>query len=78
MDDTSIGNTPGETAKEDGFRAGLALGVGVEYAMSDRWSLKAEYLHLDFAEVDGQSTNDEDYTFDSNVNIFRIGANMQF
>lgn len=78
IDDTSIGNTAGETAKENGMRAGLALGVGVEYAMSQAWSVKAEFLHLDFAQVDGLSDNNEDYSFDSNVNIFRVGANMQF
>lgn len=78
VDDTSIGNTPGETAKESGLRPGLAIGLGVEYAMSETWSMKAEFLHLNFAEVNGSSTNNEDYTFDSSVNIFRVGANMQF
>ncbi|MBL8791046.1 MAG: porin family protein [Rhizobiales bacterium] len=78
VDDTSIGNTAGETAKESGLRPGLALGLGVEYAMSQTWSLKAEYLYLNLAEVNGQSDNDEDYSFDSSVSIIRIGANMQF
>lgn len=78
IDDTSIGNTPGESAIEDGMRVGLALGVGVEYAWDERWTLKAEYLHLNFAEADGQSANNESYSFDDNVNLVRVGANMKF
>jgi outer membrane immunogenic protein len=64
IDDTSIGNTPGETAAEDGLRAGLVAGVGVEYAMDERWTLKAEFLHMDFGKESGQSSNAENYSFD--------------
>jgi outer membrane immunogenic protein len=78
INDTSIGNTPGETAIEDGMRFGLAVGAGVEYAWNESWTLKAEFLHLNFAEADGQSTNAEDYTFDDHVNLLRVGANMRF
>jgi outer membrane immunogenic protein len=78
FDDTSIGNTAGETAIDRGLRFGLALGVGAEYAMSDRWTVKAELLHLDFAKASGSSANNEDFTFDDNINILRVGANMKF
>jgi len=78
IDDTSIGNTPGETAAEDGLRAGLVAGVGVEYAMDERWTLKAEFLHMDFGKESGQSSNAENYSFDNSVNILRVGANVAF
>ncbi len=78
IDDVSIGNTPGETAIDEGTRLGLAVGVGAEYAWDETWTLKAELLHMNFREANGQSTNAEDFSFDNNVTLLRVGANMQF
>ena len=60
-------------------RFGWALGAGVEWAFAPRWSLKAEYLHVDlgdrhdysvplFGDVDVRLTAD----------IARIGVNYSF
>jgi outer membrane immunogenic protein len=35
-------------ATADTTRAGLLLGVGAEFALTDRWSAKLEYDHVDF------------------------------
>ena len=78
IDDTSIGNTPGETAIEDGARVGWVVGAGVEYALDNAWTLKAEYLHMDFGGIDGKSANNEDYRFENTVNLLRIGTNYRF
>ena len=78
IDDTSVGNTPGETAKENGLNAGWVIGGGVEYALDDRWTLKAEYLHMDFGRTSGQSANNEDYYFENVVDQIRFGANYRF
>ena len=34
-----------------GRRAGWALGAGLEYMLNERWSVKGEYLHVDFGDV---------------------------
>jgi outer membrane immunogenic protein len=78
IDDTSIGNTAPESAIENGMRAGLVIGVGAEYALDSSWSLKGEYLHFDFAYVDGLSANNEDYKFTHNIDTFRVGLNYKF
>lgn len=78
IDDTSIGNTPGETAIETGMRAGWVLGAGVEYPVDPTWTLKAEYLHMDFGNVAGRSANNEAYWFENTVNLLRVGANYRF
>jgi outer membrane immunogenic protein len=78
IDDTSIGNTPGETAIEKGLRAGWVIGTGVEYALDSLWTLKAEYLHMDFGSVEGRSANNEAYRFENTVNLLRVGANYRF
>jgi opacity protein-like surface antigen len=33
-------------------RAGEAIGLGVEYAVLDSWTLKAEYLYLNYSSFD--------------------------
>ncbi|HVY20829.1 MAG TPA: outer membrane beta-barrel protein [Bauldia sp.] len=44
-----VGHTYGhENATTSEFRTALALGAGVEWAVSDRWTMRAEYMHVDF------------------------------
>lgn len=67
-----------------GWRAGWALGAGVEYALTNNWTIKGEYLHVDLGRttttfVGGgggalvyrlRNTNAD--------NIVRIGLNYKF
>ena len=65
-------------------KAGWTVGGGVEYALPDRWSLRAEYLYVDLGHVGGPST----FTFalvpfatayDARVrdNIVRLGVSYK-
>jgi len=70
-------------------KAGWAVGGGGEWALADRWTVKAEYLYVQF---DGQSTttllcaggcgtfsqNLTGVTGDLRVHIARIGLNYRF
>jgi outer membrane immunogenic protein len=76
--DTSLGNTPGETAKEDGLRAGWVIGGGVDYALYEGWTMRGEFLHMDFGRENGRSDNNEIYYFENSLNLFRIGATHKF
>jgi outer membrane immunogenic protein len=49
--------TAAESASISKTKVGWALGGGVEYALAGKWSLKAEYLHVDLGSVSGTSTN---------------------
>ena len=71
-------------ASDDG-RSGFAYGGGFEYAVSDRFTVRAEYLRLDFGSADfthGTTIlatpigfrSSHDLTFDT----FKIGANYRF
>ena len=66
-----------------GTQTGWAFGGGVEYKFAPNWSLKAEYLHLDF----GSSTQRPDVALPANVkltaaavdnslDIVRVGVNL--
>jgi outer membrane immunogenic protein len=39
-------------ASDSSFHIGLAVGSGVEYALTQNWILRAEYMHLDFSNKD--------------------------
>ncbi len=40
-----------ENVNDSAMKVGWAAGAGLEYAFSPNWSLKAEYLHLEFGSV---------------------------
>jgi outer membrane immunogenic protein len=39
-------------ASDSSFHIGIAVGAGVEYALTENWILRGEYLHLDFSSKD--------------------------
>src|SRR5437763_10234041 len=44
-------------ASEDKWKAGLAVGAGVEFALSQTWSVKGEYLYMMFEDSDAPLLN---------------------
>jgi outer membrane immunogenic protein len=69
---------PAASSSESQTRVGYSVGGGVEKMFSNKWSVKAEYLYIDF----GSHTFLSGSGFDTNVrlrdNIFRIGVNYHF
>ncbi len=63
---------------ESTTRLGFALGAGVEAALSQHWSVKAEYLYLDFGSRTflGGTTSATDIRL--NDHIVRVGLNYHF
>lgn len=83
--------TAHESASISETRAGWAVGGGLEYAYAGPWTVKVEYLHLDFGTVSATSTNLTAFTppiaFPTNVfthsikvtdDIVRVGLNYRF
>lgn len=68
----------------DDFKGGWAIGGGAEWAILPRWTVKAEYLHIDL----GQSTvtindpafptSNASYTFRNRYDIVRAGVDYHF
>jgi len=58
--DASLGDCPNcsnvglpfAIASDSSFHVGIALGAGVEYALTQNWILRGEYMHLDFSATD--------------------------
>jgi outer membrane immunogenic protein len=76
----------GVTSGGSSTRAGWTLGAGVEYAIWNNLSVKAEYLYANFGSVRSApgfflpgaafAFNNANHTVD--VNIFRVGLNYRF
>jgi len=62
---------------------GWTIGLGMEYAISDRWTAKAEYLHYDLGSATFQTFDDgPGRVFPADIDVtgdtVRIGLNYQF
>ena len=59
---------------------GWTAGGGVEYAVADHWTVKAEYLHVGFGNrtVDNLSTFGYGLVFKNQLDIARVGINYKF
>jgi outer membrane immunogenic protein len=77
-DDNDSGQ--GNHAVADDVVAGWTIGAGAQYALTDNWSLRAEYLYVDLQDSRG-SFEDGDtyrYDFDNNIHAVRLGASYRF
>jgi opacity protein-like surface antigen/outer membrane protease len=69
---------------KDTVEAGYAVGGGIEAGITDRLSVKAEYLHVDFGRLDGPTTNNSHPTqiinqsADLQADMVRVGFNYRF
>jgi outer membrane immunogenic protein len=78
-----------ESSSSSAVRAGLAVGGGLEWKVDNHWSVKGEYLYLNFGKVttSGTITNvaqDPGYaqgistSSDLTANVARIGVNYKY
>jgi outer membrane immunogenic protein len=70
---------------QTGTEWGWTLGAGVEYALTDHWSIKAEYLYYDLGAQKVRGTDAPNfgteyiaYKFKNDGNIVRGGVNFRF
>jgi outer membrane immunogenic protein len=57
---------------------GLAVGGGLEWAWTNNWSIKAEYLFLDFKDFTARDAGGRGYILENNVNTVKVGLNYRF
>jgi outer membrane immunogenic protein len=80
--------TGSESSSNSDVKAGWTVGGGVEVALDQHWSLKAEYLFVDFNKVSttGNITSPENPAFanplrtseDLSAHLGRVGLNFRF
>lgn len=72
-------------AGKDDLQAGWTIGGGLEHALSQNWTIKAEYLYVDFGDAKFRTRNAAepnqqwiDHKIDLNMHIGRMGVNYRF
>jgi outer membrane immunogenic protein len=62
-------------------RGGWTIGGGLEYGLTENWSIKGEYLYMKFDNVSVQNLDGlpaQIYTFDDKVHTVKFGINYRF
>lgn len=79
-DDARWGFDSDEAGYGDKMRFGFAVGTGVEWAATDRWSVKGEYLYMNFGSKTyrGVDPTGGRFRFRDDLHTFKIGLNMHF
>ena len=69
----------------DATRWGWMVGVGIEYAFTNNWSVKTEYNHLDFGRetetlqpLPGCGCTAFQYDINQTVDLVKVGVNYRF
>lgn len=73
----------GISSPDDNLSLGWTIGVGMEYAVTDNWSVKLEYLHDDFGQsIVGFNTGGifapDNFSIRSTDDTVRLGVNYLF
>jgi outer membrane immunogenic protein len=64
--------------RNDGVRTGYAVGGGVEWAFAPNWSLRSEYLYVNFGDQDFASPNGYTAHTETDFHTVRTGLNYRF
>ena len=77
--DIQKGVNPGEQIVwEDQTRTGYAVGAGLEYALTDHWIGRAEYLYENFGTVTLYNTDGNQAVFNNQLHQLRVGVSYKF
>jgi outer membrane immunogenic protein len=78
------GNMVGGVIDPDGFadtkktRWGWTVGAGFEYAVARNWSVKTEYLFMDFGKHTTANLDGDTFTNRNQVHTWKVGVNYRF
>ena len=65
-------------AQSTSWESGWTVGAGMEYALTDRWSAKAEYMHYEFPQSTFTVAQNATANTTTAGNVVRIGVNYHF
>ena len=62
----------------DDTLSGYAIGGGLEYAVSSNWTVKAEYLYLDFDDETTGNNDGDSFNHENDLHTVKLGVNYKF
>jgi outer membrane immunogenic protein len=58
-------------------RLGWTLGAGAEYAFHPNWSMKIEYMYMDFGDDRSGNADGDTFTHDNDLHSIKVGVNYR-
>jgi outer membrane immunogenic protein len=78
-DDDGVGTMyAGSYTTAHGVETGWTVGGGLEHAVTDNWSVKAEYLYMDFGKKISDDPDGDLYKHESKLHSVKAALNYQF
>ena len=74
LDGGNIDDT--DFASDDQTAFGYVLGAGIEWGFSEALSLKAEYNYMEFEDGDDNNDDGDDYDFENDTHVVKVGLNF--
>jgi outer membrane immunogenic protein len=71
-------SVPALSDSDDAMLTGWTAGGGIEYAFANHWSVKAEYLHVDYSDHTWFKDSLWSSTGGATADTVRVGANYRF
>ena len=61
----------------DETRLGWTVGLGAEYAFQPNWSMKIEYLYMDFGKDNSGNIDSDTFRHENDIHTFKVGVNYR-
>lgn len=75
---SDFGGTPAYVLNESHYLNGYAVGLGAEFAVTTKISVKAEYLYTGFAQQGYFNSTRDALNANAHINLLRAGVNYHF
>lgn len=69
---------PSKVTSLDETLSGYAIGGGVEYALSGNWTVKGEYLYMNFGDEKSSNADGDTFTHETDIHTAKVGVNYKF
>ena len=69
---------PNDFSETKKTRWGWTVGSGFEYALNQSWSVKSEYLYMNFGKLNSTNLDGETFTHKNQVHSLKVGLNYRF
>jgi outer membrane immunogenic protein len=67
-----------DVSEADKAALGFVVGAGVEYAVTQNWSMKLEYNYMAFEDISASNIDGDSFSFENDIHVAKFGFNMHF
>jgi outer membrane immunogenic protein len=69
---------PTDLTRSDETRGGWTIGSGAEFAFQPNWSMKIEYLYMDFGGDTSRNADGDTFRHENDIHTIKVGVNYRF